>query len=123
MKMIITLFLLVMTAQSFADEVRTISCTDEAQEITLGDLTSMVRNKAGFETGDLSLEKNDSGEFKNMILLKKFDEEKNEVTYQATIAGTITNQANGKSVFTIDQCEVRFDADTCSVKSQFCSGI
>ncbi|MBC7540023.1 MAG: hypothetical protein H7281_14465 [Bacteriovorax sp.] len=57
-----TLFLLTLfvfsTNIALADKTQTsvISCTNEAQEQTLIDLTAMVRNKSCFETGELTIE-------------------------------------------------------------------
>lgn len=124
MKIIIaSLFITLFSAQAMADETKIISCTSEAQEQTMADLISNVRNKSGFEKGRLSIELEDNKDFQNMVLLKNYNEENDEVTYEATVAGTITNLDNSKTVFTINQCVVQFDASNCSIKSQLCSGI
>lgn len=121
--LIASLVLAIFSTQVMAQDTAVIACADDANQLTLIDLTAMVRNKSGFETGSLSIEKQNSESFQNIVLMTKYNEEKNEVTYKATIAGTVTNADNGKSVYTIDQCEVRFVADTCAVKSQVCNGI
>jgi hypothetical protein len=104
-------------------EVQVISCSEEANQLTLNDFVSNIRNKAGFEAGELSFAKKDSEQYKNVTLLKNFNEEKNLVTYKSTIVGDVTNLSNGKVVFSIDECEVRFLADSCQALSVLCSGI
>ncbi len=100
-----------------------ISCTLEAEQLLESDFVSLVRNKSGFETGALSFIAKNVEQYQNSILLKKFDEEKNRVSYRSTKVGEVVNKQTLQRIFVIDQCDATFDATDCKLVANICQGI
>lgn len=125
MKNILFLTAIIFTLSVKADETPTLEmkCGDNAYAQALVELVSNIRNKAGFEVGDLSMVKQDSEAIKNIVLLKQFNIDKELATYEASAIGTITNNANQKSTFAVAQCTVYFKGSDCNFVAKTCSAL
>ncbi len=112
-------FALAVKARKIAQESPlVINCSGQARNITFHDTVSMIRGNTGFNTGSLSIEINAE---KSPIMSKGYNEELNQVTYEAPLVGTATAQDGKKKAF-MNTCTVKFQADTCGVLSTACAG-
>lgn len=112
-------FAMAKKSRKVAQETEVISCSGQARNVTVQDTISMIRGFTAFNSGVLSIEID--GE-KSPIMSKGYDEERDQVIYEAPVIGKATNTTTKQTKTFANTCTVKFQASTCAIFSTVCTG-
>lgn len=112
-------FALAKKTRKVAQEPEVIACSGQARNVTVQDTISMIRGFTAFNSGPLSIEID--GE-KSPIMSKGYNEEQDQVIYEAPVIGKATNKTTTQTKTFANTCTVKFQASTCAILSTVCTG-